>query len=129
MAFEEGDVVFCTVDRIVGTNVFVKISEKDKEVEGCIVMSEIAPGRIRNIRDYVVPKKKIVCKVLRVSGNHIDLSLRRVTQKEQKELKEKNKQEKSFVSILNTVLKGKSESVLEKISKKGSVSDFLQRSK
>ena len=78
MAFEEGDVVFCTVDRIVGTNVFVKISEKDKEVEGCIVMSEIAPGRIRNIRDYVVPKKKIVCKVLRISGDRIDLSLRRV---------------------------------------------------
>src|SRR3989338_10833116 len=113
MELEVGDNLLCTVDRIVGTVVFVKMHFGKEETEGSIVFSEVAPGRIRNIRDYVVPKKKIVCKVLRVSGNHIDLSLRRVTQKEQKELKEKNKQEKSFVSILNTVLKGKSESVLQ----------------
>ena len=89
MNIEEGDIVLCTVDRIVGTNVFVKIDERGKEHEGCIVLSEVAPGRIRNLRDYVFPHKKIVCKVLRISGDRIDLSLRRVTQKEQKALKER----------------------------------------
>ena len=85
MEFEEGDIVLCTVERIEGTNVFVSIEGNG---EGSIMTSEIAPGRIRNLRDYVVPKKKIVCKILRVSGNRIDLSLRRVTQKEQKEVLE-----------------------------------------
>src|SRR3989337_26635 len=104
MSLEEGDIVLCTVDRIVGTTVFVHIEGNG---EGSIVLSQVAPGRIRNIRDYVVPKKKIVCKVLRISGDRIDLSFRRVTQKEQKELKERNKQERSFASILKTVIKDK----------------------
>jgi len=129
MALEEGDVVFCTVDRIIGTNVFVKIDEKNREVEGCIVMSEIAPGRIRNIRDYVVPKKKIVCKVLRVSGDRIDLSLRRVTLKEQKEVKKVYNQEKSYESILKSVLGDKGQDVIETISKSSKIYDFLNEAK
>ena len=118
--------VLCTVDRIVGTTVFVNIEGNG---EGSIVFSEVAPGRIRNIRDYVVPKKKIVCKVLRISGDRVDLSLRRVTLKEQKELKERYKQERSFISILKTVLKEKVEDALGKISKKGSIHGFLERIK
>src|SRR3990167_7245846 len=125
MSLEEGDIVLCTVDRIVGTTVFVHIEGNG---EGSIVFSEVAPGRIRNIRDYVFPKKMIVCKVLRVSGSHIDLSLRRVTLKEQKELKEGHKQEKSFHSILKTVLGEKATDVFEKISKEG-IPSFLQRIK
>ena len=69
-------------------------TEPEEKIEGTIITSEIAPGRIRNLRDYVVPKKKIVCKVLRISGNRIDLSLRRVTQKEKKEVLEQFQQEK-----------------------------------
>jgi len=126
MTLEIGDIVLCTVDRIVGTTVFVHIEGNG---EGSIVFSEIAPGRIRNIRDYVVPKKKIVCKVLRISGDRIDLSLRRVTLKEQKELKEGNKQEKSFTSILRTVLKEKAEEAIKKIAEKDSLSGFLQEAR
>ena len=126
---EVGDIVLCTVDRIIGTNVFVKIHLNNSEVEGCIVTSEIAPGRIRNIRDYVVPKKKIVCKILRISGDRIDLSLRRVTQKEQKEIKEKYNQEKSYESILKSVLGEKSGEIIEKIQKKEKIYDFLQEAK
>ena len=117
MTFEVGDIVLCTVDRIVGTIVFVKIPLNGKEIEGSIVMSEIAPGRIRNLRDYVVPKKKIVCKVLRISGDRIDLSLRRVTLKEQKEIKEQYKQEKSYKSILKSVLEKKAEGIIKEILK------------
>ena len=129
MNLEEGDIVLCTVDRIVGTNVFVKIHEHDRELEGCIVMSEIAPGRIRNIREYVIPKKRIVCKVLRISGDRIDLSLRRVTQKEQKEVKERYNQEKSYESILNGVLGEGAKKAIEDILKKARVYDFLNEAK
>ncbi|MEX0920515.1 MAG: hypothetical protein WDZ69_02970 [Candidatus Pacearchaeota archaeon] len=126
---EEGDLVLCTVDRIVGTIVFVKIHHEGKELEGSITFSEIAPGRIRNIRDYVVPKKKIVCKVLRISGDRIDLTFRRVSQKEEKEIKEKEKLEKSYENILKGVLGEKGEEVLKKISEEETVYDFLESSK
>jgi translation initiation factor 2 subunit 1 len=127
---EVGDNVLCTVDRIVGTVVFVKILGENREIEGGIVMSEIAPGRIRNIRDYVVPKKKIVCKVLRISpqGN-IDLSLRRVTQKERKEVIEQDKQEKSYISILKSVLGKDVEEAINKISKEEKLYSFFEEAK
>ena len=127
---EVGDLVLCTVDRIIGTIVFVKIFVENREVEGSIVMSEIAPGRIRNLRDYVVPKKKIVCKVLRIStqGN-IELSLRRVTQKEKKEVIEQDKQEKSYVSILKSVLGNKTEEAITEISKQGKLYSFFEDAK
>ncbi len=124
---EVGDIVMCTVDRIVGIVVFVNIDEFNKE--GGIILSEIAPGRIRNLREYVVPKKQIVCKVLRISGDRIDLSLRRVTQKEQKEIKEQYKQEKSYKSILKSVLKEKAEEIIKKILKEEKVYEFLQEAK
>ena len=103
---EVGDIVMCTVDRIERTTVFVKIHG---DGEGSIILSEIAPGRIRNLREYVVPKKQIICKVLRISGNHIELSLRRVTPKEQKQIREEFRQEKSYKSILKSILGEKNE--------------------
>ncbi len=123
---EVGDIVMCTVNRIVGTIVFVKI---DNNGEGGIILSEIAPGRIRNLREYVVPKKRIVCKVLRIFQNRIDLSLRRVTQKEQKEIKEQYKQEKSYTSILKSVLKNNAEKIIKEISQQGKIYEFLQEAK
>lgn len=124
---EEGDIVLCTVDRMVGTTVFVKIEGNG---EASIIFSEIAPGRIRNIRSYVVPKKKIVCKVLRISlrGN-IELSLRRVTQKEKKEKLEEIKQEKSYVSILKSVLKDRADKSIEEIKKRERLYDFFEEAK
>jgi translation initiation factor 2 alpha subunit (eIF-2alpha) len=125
-SLEVGDIVLCTVERIEKAVVFVKIEGNGR---GSIILSEIAPGRIRNLRDYVVPKKVIICKVLRVSGNRIDLSLRRVTPKEQKELKEANKYEKSSKSVLKSVLKEKAVGVIEEILKEDKVYDFLEEAK
>lgn len=126
MNLEEGDIVLCTVDRITGTSVFVNI---EGDGEGSIIFSEIAPGRIRNIRDYVVPKKKIVCKILRISGNQINLSLRRVIQKEKKEIMDKFAQEKSYKSILKTILKENAEEVIKEIIKIDNLYDFMEEAK
>lgn len=126
---EEEDIVLCTVEKISGTTVFVKIEDTDKEAT--IMTSEIAPGRIRNLRDYVVPGKKIVCKILDIdkSGN-IHLSLRRVTAKEKKETLEKYQKEKSSLSILKSVLKDKAVEIAEKIkSKEKNLYDFFQSCK
>lgn len=124
MVLEEGDIVLCTVEKIVGTVVVVKIDKENQEAN--IVFSEIAPGRIRNIRDYVVPKKRIACKVLRIKNGNIDLSLRRVTQKEKKEALETENQEKSYSSILKSVLKEKAEEIIKQID---DLSEFLKEAK
>ena len=126
MELEVGEVVLCTVEKIIGTTVFVNVQGFG---QGYISLSEIAPGRIRNIRDYVVPKKTIVCKILKISGKTIELSLRRVTPKEQKELKERYKQEKSYKSILKTVLKEKFEEIISKIQEKESIYELLEEAK
>lgn len=75
---EVGDIVICTVKKILYHSIFVSIDDYEN-LEGMVHISEIAPGRIRNLRDYVVEGKRIVCKVLNINtqGN-IDLSLRRV---------------------------------------------------
>jgi len=124
---EEGQIVLCTVEKILGTTVFVKISG---DGEGTITTSEISPGRIRNLRDYVVPGKKIVCKILSIKDNRVYLSLRRVKQSEKKELLEKVAREKSFKAMLKTVLgKDKSVTAVEKITEEYELLDFFEKVK
>jgi translation initiation factor 2 alpha subunit (eIF-2alpha) len=124
---EEGQIVLCTVDKILGTTVFVKIQDNG---EGTVTTSEISPGRIRNLRDYVVPGKKIVCKVLSIRGDKVYLSLRRVKQNEKKELLDKISKERSYKAILKTVLgKEESEELIEKITNDYSITDFFEEIK
>ena len=126
--FEEGQIVLCHVERIIGTTVFVKI-ENNINGEGTITFSEIAPGRIRNIRDYVFPGKKIVCKILSIRDNKMQLSLRRVKSNEKKELLEKIAKESSYRAILKTVLGEKSEKIIEKINHEFSIGEFFEKIK
>ncbi|MFB6246546.1 MAG: hypothetical protein ABEI74_03080 [Candidatus Pacearchaeota archaeon] len=128
MALEEGDIVLGTVRKIAGTIVFVDIEGEDRE--GSIILSEVAPGRIRNLRNYVVPKKTIVCKVLNVSNDRVDLSLRRVTQKEKQEMMNIHKLEKSYSGVIkNTVGKDKYEEVINKIKEQDTIYNFIEESK
>ena len=127
---EEREIVLCTVKDVHGTTVFVDLDKYGKT--GVITFSEIAPGRIRNIRDYVVPKKKIVCIVLRVdpTKGHIDLSLRRVSKKDTQEELQKNKKEQVAMTILNLVHKDKTQSVADKMLKKSPlIFDILESSR
>ena len=81
---EEGDLVLCTVTNVQFHSVFVDLDEYGKG--GMIHISEVSPGRIRNIRDFVKEGKKVVCKVLRINKEkgYIDLSLRRVNESEKR---------------------------------------------
>lgn len=126
MELEEGQIVLCTVTKIAGTIVFLKIDDFNKE--GTMITSEVAPGRIRNLRDYVVPNKKIVCKVLRISPNQINLSLRRVSAKEKKETLENHEHEKNLVATLKTLLK-EPDLAINKIKEKSSLSEFFEAAK
>ncbi|MBT3324389.1 translation initiation factor IF-2 subunit alpha [archaeon] len=96
---DERDVIICTVKKILYHSIFVTLDEYDNQ-EGMIHISEIAPGRIRNIRDYVKEGKKLVCIVLKINQEkkQVDLSLRRVPQnlriKKNEEFKQEIKSEK-----------------------------------
>ena len=119
---EEGQIVLCTVDKIVGTTVFIKI---DNSSEGTLTFSEIAPGRIRNLREYVMPGKKIVCKILKIQGDKINVSLRRVKQQEKKELLDKISKENSYRAMLKTVTPDEYEQIIQKITEKYSLIEFF----
>ncbi len=122
-SYNEGDIILCTVEKIEGISVFVTI---DKGGTGSIVTSEIAPGRIRNLRDYVVPNKKIVCKVLKVDPNgHVHLSLRRVTAKERKEVMDVYNKEKAVEIIFKVVLKDNAQSIIKKIKEHYTLEEFV----
>ncbi len=101
---EEGDIVICTVKKISYHSVFAKLDEYEN-LEGMIHISEIAPGRIRNIRDYVREGKLIICKILRVHKDkgHIDLSLRRVALSAKKNKLEAYKQEEKSEKIIEAL--------------------------
>lgn len=119
---EEGEVVSCTVKKILYNSIFAELDEYINK-EGMIHISEIAPGRIRNIRDYVKEGKKIICKVLRVNKEkgHIDLSLRRVSLSMRKNKITEYKQEQKAEKILETLakeLKTNLENIYKKIGYK-----------
>lgn len=109
---EEGDIILGTVENVTTTVTTVMLENGQ---EGTIVSSEIAPGRIKHMRQYVVPHKKIVCKILGISGNRIQLSLRRVSSKEKKEILEKYKQEQAINTAFKQLLGEKSDEIKKKI--------------
>jgi translation initiation factor 2 subunit 1 len=102
---EESELLMCTVTKVHFHSVFVSVDEYNKP--GMIHISEIAPGRIRNIRDYVVEGKVVVCKVLRVNEErgHIDLSLRRVSEGARREKVNHIKNEQKAEKILEVAAK------------------------
>lgn len=97
---EEEELVLCTVTAIHFHSVFVKLDEYNRQ--GMIHISEISPGRIRNIRDFVVEGKKVICKVLRIDQQkgHIDLSLRRVNEAQKRAKNNEIKQEQLAENII-----------------------------
>ncbi|MBI2508115.1 translation initiation factor IF-2 subunit alpha [Candidatus Woesearchaeota archaeon] len=103
---EENEIVLCTVKKILPHGIFVSLDEY-KEKEGLIHISEISPGRVRNIRDFVEEGKKIVCRVLKINRerNQIDLSLRRVTQSQRINKNTSYKQEQNAEKILELLAK------------------------
>lgn len=102
---EDGELVLCTVTKIFHHSVFVNLDEYDRS--GLIHISEISPGRIRNLRDYVTEGKKIVCVVLRVNQEkgHIDLSLRRVNERQRIGKNNQIKMEQKSEKIVELIAK------------------------
>ena len=102
---EVNEIVLCTVKKILFHSIFVNLDEYNKE--GMVHISEVSPGRIRNLRDFVREDKKIVCKVLSINKEkgHIDLSLRRVSPTQKINKLQEYKQEEKSENILKLISK------------------------
>ena len=132
---EEGDLVLCTVTSVQFHSVFVDLDEYGKS--GLIHISEVAPGRIRNIRDFVKEGKKVVCKALRINQEkgYIDLSLRRVNESEKRRKIESIKREQNAEKIIEIAagkIGIKTEELYKEISDKiiknyASLHDFFEQ--
>jgi len=109
---EDEELVLCTVTAVQNNSVFVKLDEYEKT--GMIHISEIAPGRIRNIREFVEEGKKIVCKVLRVDKErgYIDLSLRRVNESQHRKKINEIKQEQLAEKIVEHLARQRKEEIV-----------------
>lgn len=102
---EEGELVMCTVTKVTGNSVFVNMDEYNKS--GMIHISEVSPGRIRNLRDFVSEGRVVVCKVIKIDRErgYIDLSLRRVSEMMRQEKMNGIKQEQKAEKIIEAVAK------------------------
>ncbi len=101
----ENEIVLCQVTKIFPNSVFVNLLEYDQS--GMIHISEVSPGRIRNLRDYVSVGRQVVCKVLRIDRErgHIDLSLRRANSNQRREKMDEIKQELKAESLVSNLAK------------------------
>jgi len=122
---EDEELVLCTVTAVQHNSVFVKLDEYEKT--GMIHISEIAPGRIRNIREFVEEGKKVVCKVLRIDQErgYIDLSLRRVNENQHRKKINEIKQEQLAEKIVEHLARQRKEEVIAVYKKiRGSLADW-----
>ncbi len=110
---EESEIVLCTVTSVQHHSVFCTLDEYN--LQGMLHISEVAPGRIRNIREFVKEGKVVVCKVLRVNKERgqVDLSLRRVTDMQRKSKINELKQEQKAEKILEYVAREMKKSVAD----------------
>ena len=102
---EVDEIVLCKVTKIFPNSVFVDILEYRQQ--GMVHISEVSPGRIRNLREFVTVDRQIVCKVLRIDREqgHIDLSLRRVNSTQRQEKLEEIKQELKAEGLISNLAK------------------------
>lgn len=109
---DEDELVMCTVTKVRYHSVFCTLDEF-KTRSGMIHISEVSPGRIRNIRDYVKEGKKVICLVLRINKQkgHIDLSLRRVNEAQRRNKIDEIKQEQKAEKIIEILANDKKKSV------------------
>ena len=99
---EPGELVVSTVKTIVPYGAYVALDEFN-DTEGLLHISEISSRWVKNIRDHVRENQKVVLKVLRVDAAklHIDLSLRRVNERERKTKIQQWKQESRGRKLFN----------------------------
>ncbi|MFX1294573.1 MAG: translation initiation factor IF-2 subunit alpha [Promethearchaeota archaeon] len=102
---EVGEYVVGTISRVESHGAYAILDEYEKS-EGMIHISEVAASWVRNIRNFVRERQKIVAKVLNVNPikGHIDLSLRRVSKNMKKQKVKQWKRSQKAENLLELCL-------------------------
>jgi len=112
---ESGEFVIATAVKLQDHGVYVNLDEYGKG--GYIPIGEVASTWVKNIRDFVKEGQKLVLKVIRVDDRkgHVDLSIRKVTEREKKDkliqYKKSKKAEKLLESAAKSLNRGYDEAV------------------
>ncbi len=96
---QQDELVLCTVKKIHPNSAFVTLDEYEN-IEGMLHISEVALKGVKKIKDYLNVGKKIVCKVMRVKGREVDVSLKRVSSGARKKKLNDHRTEKRFYHIV-----------------------------
>jgi translation initiation factor 2 subunit 1 len=103
----EGELVVCRITRINPNSAFAELVEYGKT--GMIHVSEVAARWVRDIREFIKENQFVVCRVIRVEGDHFSLSIKRVRQEEasskMNEFKRENKAEKLLEMVAKSISK------------------------
>ena len=91
-----GELVICKITKIHPNSAFAELIEYEKN--GMIHVSEVALKWVRDIREFLKENQYIVCRVMKVEGDNIFLSVKRVRREDSErklnEFKRENKTEK-----------------------------------
>ena len=101
---DKGELVVGTVNKAKGFGAFITLEEYPNK-EGFLHIKEVATGWVKNIRNYVREKQRVVCQVIDIdpSKSHIDLSLKRVNNHQKREKIQQWKNEQKAEKLLEMV--------------------------
>lgn len=102
---EFGELVIGKITRINPNSAFVSLEEYPG-LEGMMHISEISSGWVRDIRNHIKLGQSVVAKVVRIEGNFVGLSLKRVDSRQKRE------------KLRDYNLNQKAEKMLEMVGKK-----------
>ncbi len=129
---KRNELLVCTVKSISPHSAFVSLDEYENQ-DAMLHISEVASGRIKNIKDYIQHEKQIICIALRINYDkrYVDVSLKRVREGEKKRKFAEWRLSKRFDKLLEFIGKklktGTSEDVEEEILKDyNSLGDFMK---
>jgi translation initiation factor 2 subunit 1 len=77
---ERDELVICRITKLHPNSAFAILVEYDKT--GMIHVSEVAKRWVRDIREFVKENQYVVCRVMKVEGDHIFLSIKRVAKEQ-----------------------------------------------
>ena len=112
-----GEVVVCKITGVNPNSAFASLEEYN--VEGIIHISEITSGWVRDIREHLKQNQIYIAKVMRISENHIDLSIRRLDSNQKKEKMKEYKLDQRAEKMLELVAKEMGKSLDEAYEEAG----------
>jgi len=98
-----GELVMCKITKIHPNSAEAKLLEYDKP--GMIHVSEVASRWVRDIREFLKENQYVVCRVVRVEGSSISLSVKRVKREDNTKKMNEFKRERKSENLLEQIAK------------------------